>query len=177
LAVEESGGGGAGAREAPDVHRSSEMWLSKTGSQNWLKIASDPARPILVGQLVIRTRACGAINTRLRGLVSPTILLSMIDSVAQNLDRIRTVCKVHGVSFLDLVRSAARSDFDSSRSDIDVLVDFPDGATNLFGSFMGLREDLADILGRPVDVITVRGVRNQQLLESLRRDAVRLYAA
>ncbi len=101
----------------------------------------------------------------------------MIDSVAQNLDRIRTVCKVHGVSFLDLVGSAARSDFDPSRSDIDVLVDFPDGATNLFGSFMGLREDLADILGRPVDVITVRGVRNQQLLESLRRDAVRLYAA
>jgi predicted nucleotidyltransferase len=42
---------------------------------------------------------------------------------------------------------------------------------------MGLREDLAGILGRPVDVLAVRGVRNPLLLESLRRDAVRLYAA
>ena len=81
------------------------------------------------------------------------------------------------MSFLDLVGSAARDDFDPLRSDIDVLVDFPDGATDLFGSFMGLREDLAAILKRPVDVITLRGVRNPLLLESLRRSAIRLYAA
>jgi predicted nucleotidyltransferase len=42
---------------------------------------------------------------------------------------------------------------------------------------MGLREDLADIFGRPVDVITARGVRNPLLLDSLRHDAIRLYAA
>jgi predicted nucleotidyltransferase len=58
-----------------------------------------------------------------------------------------------------------------------VLIDFPDGADDLFGAYMGLREDLAQITGRPVDVITLRGIRNPLLLESLRRDAVRLYAA
>jgi predicted nucleotidyltransferase len=42
---------------------------------------------------------------------------------------------------------------------------------------MGLREDLAAILARPVDVITIRGVRNPLLLDSLRRDAILLYAA
>ncbi len=83
--------------------------------------------------------------------------------------------------------SAARDDFDPSRSDIDVLVDFPDHAPDLFGASMGLRENLAEILGRPVDVITLRGARNplllesllleSLLLESLLRDAVRLYAA
>ena len=83
----------------------------------------------------------------------------------------------YGVSFLELVGSAARDDFDPSRSDIDVLVDFPDGASDLFGTSMGLREDLARILGRPVDMIAVRGIRNPLLLDSLRRDAVRLYAA
>ena len=41
---------------------------------------------------------------------------------------------------MELVGSAAREDFDPARSDIDVLVDFPDGTTDLFGSFMGLRE-------------------------------------
>jgi predicted nucleotidyltransferase len=101
----------------------------------------------------------------------------MIDLVAGNLERIRAACMQHGVYFLELFGSAARDDFDPSRSDIDVLVDFPDGASDLFGASMGLREDLARILGRPVDVITVRGIRNPLLLDSLRRDAVRLYAA
>jgi predicted nucleotidyltransferase len=101
----------------------------------------------------------------------------VIHAVADNLDRIRAACARHGVSFLDLVGSAARDDFDPARSDIDVLVDFPDQATDLFGAYMGLREDLAQITGRPVDVITLRGVRNPLLLESLRRGAVRLYAA
>ena len=101
----------------------------------------------------------------------------VIHAVSDNLDRIRAACARHGVSFLDLVGSAARDDFDPGRSDIDVLVDFPDQATDLFGAYMGLREDLAQITGRPVDVITLRGVRNPLLLESLRRGAVRLYAA
>ena len=101
----------------------------------------------------------------------------MIDLVAGNLERIRAACMQHGVSFLELVGSAARDDFDPSRSDIDVLVDFPDGASDLFGASMGLREDLARILGRRVDVITVRGIRNPLLLDSLRRGAVRLHAA
>jgi predicted nucleotidyltransferase len=101
----------------------------------------------------------------------------MVGLVSDNLDRIRDACKRRGVSFLELVGSAARDDFDPNRSDIDVLVDFPDQAPDLFGAYMGLREDLAGILGRPVDVITLRGVRNPLLLESLRRDAIRLYAA
>jgi predicted nucleotidyltransferase len=101
----------------------------------------------------------------------------MIGIVSDNLDRIRAACARHGVSFLELVGSTARDDFDATRSDVDVLVDFPDHAPDVFGAYMGLREDLAEILRRPVDVITLRGIRNPLLLESLRRDAVRLYAA
>lgn len=101
----------------------------------------------------------------------------MIELVAKNLDPIRDACKRHGVSFMELVGSAARKDFDPTRSDIDVLVDFPDGMTDFFGAFMGLREDLAELLARPVDVISIRGVRNHLLLDSLRRDAILLYAA
>lgn len=101
----------------------------------------------------------------------------VIALIEQQLPALRASCKQHGVSFLELVGSAARDDFDPARSDIDVLVDFPDGVTDLFGRYMGLREDLARILGRAVDVITVRGVRNPLLLASLKQDAVRLYAA
>lgn len=106
-----------------------------------------------------------------------TRLTRALDLVSRNLDRIRATCKRRGVSFLELVGSAARDDFDPARSDIDVLVDFPDGATDLFDSFMGLREDLSEILGRPVAVITVRGIRNVHFLDSLRHDSIRLYAA
>jgi predicted nucleotidyltransferase len=101
----------------------------------------------------------------------------VVGLVSDNLNRIRSACARRGVSFLELVGSAARDDFDAARSDIDVLVDFPDDAPDLFGAYMGLREDLAEILGRPVDVITLRGIRNPLFLESLRRDAVQLYAA
>ncbi len=110
------------------------------------------------------------------GLLATT-LWTVIDLVSKNLDRIRAVCRQRGVAYLDLVGSATRGDFDESRSDVDVVIDFPDGTEDFFGSFMGLREDLAAIFGRRVDVITIRGVRNPYILESLRRDAVRLYAA
>ena len=97
--------------------------------------------------------------------------------VSDSLDCIRAACARRGVSFLELVGSAARDDFDLSRSDIDVLVDFPDHTPDLFGAYMGLCDDLAEILGRPVDVITLRGVRSPLLLETLRRDAVWLDAS
>jgi predicted nucleotidyltransferase len=101
----------------------------------------------------------------------------MVGVIADNLERIRAACAQRGVSYLDLVGSASRADFDPNRSDIDVLVDFPDGMNDLFDAYMGLREDLTRILGRHVDVIMGRGVRNPLLLASLRDDAVRLYAA
>lgn len=59
----------------------------------------------------------------------------MIGLVAVDLDRIRAACEQRGVSFLELVGSAARDDFDPSRSDIDVLVDFPDHTPDLFGGY------------------------------------------
>jgi hypothetical protein len=46
LAVGESGGGGAGAREAPNVHRSSRMWLSKVASPGHLERCSATARQL-----------------------------------------------------------------------------------------------------------------------------------
>jgi predicted nucleotidyltransferase len=83
---------------------------------------------------------------------------------------IRSACARHSVSSLALVGSAARSD-------IDVLVDFLDGDINYFRAFMGLRREMAEILGRRVDLISRRGVTNPLLLASLERDAIELYPA
>jgi predicted nucleotidyltransferase len=86
----------------------------------------------------------------------------MLDLVARNLDRIQAACRRHGVSFLDLVGSEAREDFDRARSDIDVLVDFPDGATDLFGSFMGLSTTTLDhFVARRSDLAVLQGAANR----------------
>ena len=99
------------------------------------------------------------------------------ESVAGHAAEIRSACSRHSVSSLAIVGSAARADFDPARSDIDVLVDFIDADINYFRAFMGLRDELTSILGRKVDVITRRGVRNQLLLRSLEQDAIQLYPA
>jgi predicted nucleotidyltransferase len=99
------------------------------------------------------------------------------EAVAEHAAEIRSACSRHSVSSLAVVGSAARADFDPARSDIDVLVDFVDADINYFRAFMGLRDELTSILGRKVDVITRRGIRNQLLLRSLEQDAIQLYPA
>jgi predicted nucleotidyltransferase len=99
------------------------------------------------------------------------------EAVAEHAAEIRFACSRHSVSSLAVVGSAARADFDPARSDIDVLVDFVDADINYFRAFMGLRDELTLILGRKVDVITRRGIRNQLLLRSLEQDAIQLYPA
>ena len=98
-------------------------------------------------------------------------------AVAEHAAAIRSACARHSVSTLALVGSAARADFDPQRSDIDVLVDFIDADINYFRAFMGLRDELAAILGRNVDVISRRALRNPLLLKSLEQDAIPLYPA
>ena len=99
------------------------------------------------------------------------------EAVSDHAAEIRSACSRHSVSSLAIVGSAARADFDPARSDIDVLVDFVDADINYFRAFMGLRDELTSILGRKVDVITRRGIRNQLLLRSLENDAIQLYPA
>lgn len=91
---------------------------------------------------------------------------------------IEALCRRHGVSRLDVFGSATTEDFDPQRSDADFLVDFfsaePAGAAD---RYFGLREGLAAMLGRPVDVIVRRAVRNPYFLASAEGSSVNLYAA
>jgi uncharacterized protein len=59
--------------------------------------------------------------------------------------------KKYGVKSLAVFGSMARGD-DREGSDVDVLVTFEGKAT--FDNFMGLKLDLEDLFGRPVDLLT-----------------------
>jgi hypothetical protein len=54
-------------------------------------------------------------------------------------------------------------------SDVDIL--FDTDAPNLFMTAM-MKQDLEKLLGRPVDVLQVRGLTNQRLKERIEREAV-----
>lgn len=65
--------------------------------------------------------------------------------------------------------SVARGE-DTEGSDIDFLVE-PGPEATLF-DLGGLREDLVDLLGVPVDVISIKGRMDKAMKETLLREAV-----
>jgi predicted nucleotidyltransferase len=89
---------------------------------------------------------------------------------------IEKICKDLRVKHLDLVGSASRDDFQSERSDMDVLVEF-DGFDRLFDRYFELKIKLEKQLGRQVDVIQESAVKNPYVRKSLNRDRVRIYGS
>lgn len=63
-----------------------------------------------------------------------------------------------GVRRLAVFGSAARDELTES-SDVDVLVEFKGPAT--FAAYMDLKFYLEDLLGRPVDLVTEKGLRRE----------------
>lgn len=85
-------------------------------------------------------------------------------------DEIHTVLKRYPMlANIKVCGSVARGE-DSERSDIDFLVEPGPGAT-LF-DLGGLREDLEELLGVPVDIISVKSRMNDAMKETMLREAV-----
>lgn len=102
----------------------------------------------------------------------------MHPSIAAHRDEIETLCRRFHVARLEIFGSAVRDDFDPERSDVDFLVEFAPGASDsLFDSYMDLREELAKVLGRSVDLVMPGAIRNPYLRASIDSDRTLLYAA
>ncbi len=82
--------------------------------------------------------------------------------VASKKAEIAAVCRRHGVQSLEVFGSAARAiDFSESDSDIDFLVTYQHARkTDALQQFFGLRDDLAALLDRPVDLVEPGAVIN-----------------
>lgn len=92
-------------------------------------------------------------------------------------DEIAALCRRLGVRRLDVFGSAASGDFDVDRSDVDVLVEFDAGARGGIALYFALKDGLEQLLGRPVDVVSARSVRNPYVEAGIRATRERLYAA
>lgn len=87
---------------------------------------------------------------------------------------IRDFCRAHAVRELAVFGSAVRGDF-SRDSDVDVLIDLaPDARVGLV-ALQRMRDELAGIFGRPVDLLTRDGL-NRHIRDEILRDAEVIHA-
>ncbi|WP_144829094.1 nucleotidyltransferase family protein [Kocuria rhizophila] len=100
----------------------------------------------------------------------------MIITMDLDLDAICRSAECHGVAELALFGSAITGGF-TADSDVDFLVDFLPGRTDPFEAFCALREELARIVGRDVDLVVERAIRNPYFRDSARAQAKTLYVA
>lgn len=87
---------------------------------------------------------------------------------------IREFCRTHGVRELALFGSALRDDF-SADSDVDVLIDPAPEARIGLVTLQRMRDELAAIFGRPVDLLTRAGL-NPNIREDVLREALVIHA-
>jgi len=102
----------------------------------------------------------------------------VIPVIVENRAALEELCRRHNVLRLSLFGSAARSDFDPERSDLDFLVEFePQPPGGYADSFFGLLESLESLFGRPVDLIVASAIRNPYFRQSVDQTSSLLYAA
>jgi predicted nucleotidyltransferase len=98
--------------------------------------------------------------------------------VQTNLEEIVRLCRRYQVRRLAAFGSILRSDFDPQSSDADFLVEFePVPVAVRMQNYLALREALASLLSRPVDLIEDGAIRNPYILQSVARQQQVLYAA
>ena|SRR5258708_5759370 len=84
-------------------------------------------------------------------------------------EKLRDFCRKWKVTEFSLFGSVVRDDF-TPDSDVDVLVTFaPDARRSLF-DMVHMEDELVDIFGREVDLLTRRSV--EQSLNPIRRDSI-----
>lgn len=98
--------------------------------------------------------------------------------IEQHRAAIGELCRRYGVRRAEVFGSGARGiDFDPRRSDIDFLVEFDtaDGAPTL-KAFFALRDELAGVLGHPVDLVMAGSLTNPFVRADVDRSRETVYA-
>jgi predicted nucleotidyltransferase len=87
---------------------------------------------------------------------------------------LRDFCRTHSVRELSVFGSALRDDFGPD-SDVDVLIDLAPGARIGLVALQRMRDELAALFGRPVDLLTKNGI-NRHIREDILKQAEVIHA-
>jgi len=101
----------------------------------------------------------------------------MTTAVPVDMHAIARASEAHGVRRLRIFGSVLTDEFDRESSDIDFLVDFLPGRGGLLHDFFELKQELEQIVGRPVDLVDAGAVRNPYFARSAFSTAEDVYAA
>jgi hypothetical protein len=102
----------------------------------------------------------------------------MIDLLEKHRPDFQALCAKYGVARLDVIGSAARTDFREADSDLDFVVVFSDlNPSNAADRYFGLLADLEDLFGRKIDLISYTAIRNPYFKQVIDRTRILLYAA
>lgn len=101
----------------------------------------------------------------------------MIAEIAERHDEIVALCRRYGVRRLEVFGSATTGAFDPLTSDIDFLVEYPDGYD--YGlwheRFFALKDDLRFVLGRPIDLVKTNATNNDAFWTSVNASRETIY--
>lgn len=97
--------------------------------------------------------------------------MCQLDELRKHRDEIYRIARKNKAGKLYVFGSCARRE-ESSESDVDILADFQDGAS-LF-DHVGLRLELAEYLKRPVDIISLKALKNDTFDRNVKKDMVLL---
>lgn len=104
--------------------------------------------------------------------------MDMIQLVKDRLDGIIALCRQHHVAAVSLFGSAAKGAMVES-SDIDLLVQFSDeiDVLDYADNYFSLKEKLESLIGRKVDLVSRKSLKNPVLIEEILGSKIDLYAA
>lgn len=95
----------------------------------------------------------------------------LLDTLRHHGDAIRDLGRRHGARRIRVFGSVARGE-ERPDSDVDFLVDFPRGY-DLFAQRLPLAERLADLIGRPVELVPEHEL-NRHIRDRVLKEAVEL---
>nr|WP_277925234.1 nucleotidyltransferase domain-containing protein [Sediminivirga luteola] len=101
----------------------------------------------------------------------------METAVFLDIDAIRRACQRYGVERLRVFGSVLTDHFDPETSDVDFLVAFQPNRENLFQDYFDLKVDLERIVGREIDLVMERSVKNPLFKASALESAQDVYAS
>src|SRR5262249_33773875 len=104
---------------------------------------------------------------------------TMISVIEGKRREVAELCRRYGVQRLELFGSAATAAFDPSRSDLDFIVEFlpQQDLGPWLRHYFAFRTQLAQVFGRPVDLVLAAAVKNPHFQRELERTRMLLYAA
>jgi predicted nucleotidyltransferase len=101
----------------------------------------------------------------------------MIPLLIEKRNQIAALCRQFGIRKLEVFGSAATGAFEPETSDIDFIVDLGEYDDTVGARYMGLAAALEELLGRRIDLVTERSIRDPFFLTTVAKQRQTMYEA